>query len=226
MLVFHKFVAAGYLLVVLDRVDIDIPKGADLHLFLIDRPLHFWNRGQLFLPQLFRARIRKLILTPHIIDLRLQALIQAFSLVLETEVLAFQKLETFIQLFLFIKESFLPPRLFFLLTLLVLDCQFHLCPLVPRCLYLGFQRCNLALSGSDRLAAVRVTAGKFLFLCPETFLLLQYTAQIFLDKRALLLRLGMPKLYLRKGCRRFPTLLFRRLKTCLLLFHVLVLLIA
>ena len=88
MLVFHKFVAVGYLLVVLDRVDIDIPKGADLHLFLIDRPLHFRNRGQLFLPQLFCARIRKLILTPHIIDLRLQALIQAFSLILETEVIA------------------------------------------------------------------------------------------------------------------------------------------
>ena len=88
MLVFHKFVAAGYLLVVLDRVDIDIPKGADLHLFsLIDRFISGIEVSS-SLPQLFRARIRKLILTPHIIDLRLQALIQAFSLILETEVLA------------------------------------------------------------------------------------------------------------------------------------------
>ena len=130
MLGLQKSVALRNLLVILDRVDIDIAQLADLVLDGRDHLLHRRKIRVFLVAELHRCMQGQLILLPHVIVLILVRLLQLFTLAVQTENLLVQIGDLLGDVFALLEKSLVFRGHFFPARRVLLQCLLQLLGIV------------------------------------------------------------------------------------------------
>ena len=130
MLCLQKSIALRDLLVILDRVDIDIAQLTDLVLDGRDHLLHRRKIRVFLVAEFHRCMQGQLILLPHVIVLILVRLLQLFTLAVQTENLLVQIGDLLGDVFALLEKALVFRRHFFPARRVLLQCLLQLLGIV------------------------------------------------------------------------------------------------